>query len=399
MPVAFSKRTEWNQEANSLSEAIRQERSSGTDLIDLTITNPTACGFSYDVAALLAPLGNPEAIAYDPNPLGLLSAREAVAHYYSEHRAEVDPASILLTTGTSEAYSFLFRLLCDAGDEVLVAQPGYPLLDFLATLDDVQLRYYPLFYDFGWWIDFHTLEQRITPRTRAILLVHPNNPTGHATSLQEKLQLEELCRRYSLALIVDEVFLDYSLEEPISSFAAQDHGCLTFVISGISKICALPQMKVSWIVVCDQSGQTGEALARLEVISDTFLSLNAPVEHSLKVWLEGRADVQTQILNRVRHNRKILTSCADLQTLAVASGWMAIVRMPTWCADKTVAVALVREAGIVTHPGSFYGLPGEQYLVLSLLVQPILFSEGITRLRHWSESSRLIAEPSSSTGG
>lgn len=394
MPVAFSKRTEWDREISSLTEAVAQERALGSDLIDLTISNPTACGFLYEAATLLAPLGTPAGATYDPNPMGQLSAREAVSQYYFEHNAEVRPASILLTTSTSEAYSFLFRLLCNAGDEVLVAQPGYPLLDFLATLHDVQLRSYPLFYDFGWWIDLHTLEQRITPRTRAIVVVHPNNPTGHATSPGERLRLEDFCRRHSLALIVDEVFLDYSLTGSIPSFTTGDHGCLTFILSGISKICALPQMKVSWIVVEGDTWEVGESLARLEVISDTFLSMNAPAQLSLPAWLQGRKAIQAQILERVRQNRDRLASGSGLQMLALESGWAAIVKVPSWCAQKRIAESLVQEAGVIVHPGSFYGLPGERYLVLSLLTPLSLFQEGIVRIDRWtapteSQSHRL----------
>ena len=188
-------------------------RPSGRRLIDLTVSNPTVCGFHYDAEAILAALSDPRALVYDPDPRGMRSAREAVAGYYADHGAVIDPDAVILTTSTSEGYGYLFRLLCDAGDEVLVAQPSYPLFDFLADLEDVRLRPYPLFYDYGWWIDFAELERRIGPRTRAIVLVHPNNPTGHATRAGERRRLEEICARHGLALIVDEVFLDYPMEK------------------------------------------------------------------------------------------------------------------------------------------------------------------------------------------
>ena len=311
IPMArFSIRTAWDIRESDLANAVRLRRERGDSVLDLTLSNPTACGFDYKSLDLLSALQSPKSLVYDPNPRGLLSAREAVAGYYADHGAEVLPDQIILTTSTSEAYSFLFRVLCNAGDAVLTGQPGYPLFEFLATLDDVVLTTYPLFYDFGWWIDFAELERNITPRTRALVLVHPNNPTGHATRSEQRLKLEEICLRHDLALIVDEVFLDYPVAEnsthagatftrprEIESFACGPHPCLTFVVSGLSKICALPQMKVAWIAAfgadsspdLDLISDRAEALNRLEVIADTFLSLNAPVQHALPTWLARRA--------------------------------------------------------------------------------------------------------------
>jgi len=348
-------------------------------LLDLTVSNPTACGFQYDADSILAALNNPASIAYDPNPKGILSAREAVAEYYASHSAEVDPDRLILTTSTSEAYSFLFRLLCDPGDTVLVAQPSYPLFDFLADLDDVRLQTYPLFEDFGWWIDFAELERRITPRTRAIILVHPNNPTGHATSRPERDRLESLCAEHDLALIVDEVFLDYGLAGKIESFATGPHPCLKFVLSGISKIAALPQMKVGWIAAFGPDDARTKALARLEVVADTFLSMNAPAQNALPTWLAGRESIQQQILARVRTNLgKLQASGADY--LRVEAGWSAILRVPQRRANPDIAETLVRTVGVVVHPGSFYGLPGQRYVVVSLIGAQETFVRGIETL-------------------
>jgi len=210
----FSARTSWDVGESSYAAAVREARASGRRVYDLTISNPTRCRFVYD-ANLLGALGDLRALVYDPDPRGLAVAREAVAGYYADHGAAVTASDLVLTTSTSESYSYLFRLLCDPGDEVLVAQPSYPLFDFLADLDDVRLRPYPLFYDHGWWIDFAELERAITPRTRAVLVVHPNNPTGHWTGTSERELLEALCVRHGLALIVDEVFLDYPLREVV----------------------------------------------------------------------------------------------------------------------------------------------------------------------------------------
>ena len=236
----FSTRTAWDISESSYAAAVREVRASGRRVYDLTLSNPTRCGFNYDAEALLGPLSDPRALVYDPDPRGMASARDAVAGYYLGHGARIAADELILTTSTSESYSFLFRLLCDAGDEVLVAQPSYPLFDFLADLDDVRLRPYPLFYDHGWYIDFSELERAITPRTRAILVVHPNNPTGHWTGERERL--EAICVQHGLALIVDEVFLDYPLREltpPPQSFACGAHPALTFILSGLSKIAGL----------------------------------------------------------------------------------------------------------------------------------------------------------------
>lgn len=386
IPGPFSTRTAWDTTPSDLAQAIAEARASGRPLIDLTLSNPTACGFTYDSGAILAALTDPAALRYDPIPQGLLSAREAVAGYYASHNARVDPGQILLTTSTSEAYSFLFRLLCDPGDEVLVAEPGYPLFSFLADLDSVHLRPYPLFFDFGWWIDFASLERAIGPRTRAILLIHPNNPTGHPTSLPERHRLDELCAARNLALIVDEVFLDYSLESPIESFATGPHPALTFVLSGLSKIAALPQMKVAWLSVFGPAPLRDEALTRLEIIADTMLSLSAPAQHALPAWLESRELIVPQITARVRANLATLTA-SGLPFLHVQAGWNAILRLPT--TSHSPPENLIRTAGIVVHPGSFYGISGQSRVVVSLIVPAAHFQVGTQNLVQWIEPNQL----------
>src|SRR5580698_1639569 len=221
----LSARTGWDGGESGFAAAIREARAAGRRLVDLTVSNPTVCAFEYDAEAILRPLARVEGLTYDPDPRGLRSAREAVVGYYRDHGAGVDADAVVLTTSTSEGYGYLFRLLCDGGDEVLVAQPSYPLFDFLADLEDVRLKTYPLFYDYGWWIDFAELERSIGPRTRAVVVVHPNNPTGNFTRKAERERLEEICVRHGLALIVDEVFLDYPVEaeEPVTSFAVGPH--------------------------------------------------------------------------------------------------------------------------------------------------------------------------------
>ncbi|QHS51256.1 pyridoxal phosphate-dependent aminotransferase [Edaphobacter sp. 12200R-103] len=377
MSYRFSSRTGWDLRESSFAESIRKAKSEGRDLVDLTVSNPTVCGFIYDHDAVLAPLSDSRALTYDPDPRGMLSAREAVAGYYVDHGAQVSPGALLLTTSTSEAYGYLFRLLCDAGDEILVAQPSYPLFDFLADLEDVRLRPYPLFYDYGWWIDFAELERRIGPKTRAIVLVHPNNPTGHGTGREERTRLEEICSRRGLAMIVDEVFLDYPLgKRKIESFACGPHPVLTFILSGMSKIAGLPQMKVGWIAAFGPDAGREAALARLEVIADTFLSMNAPAQLALPLWLQSRFPLQKQILERTSANLNAIRD-NGLQVLHTDAGWSAVVRL------RSVGITpegLLSEDAVVVHPGSFYGMPEPERIVVSLITPRVALSEGVRRI-------------------
>jgi len=376
----FSTRTNWETTETELSRTLRERRKAGLPIVDLTASNPTQCGFTYDKAAILTPLATSEALIYDPNPQGILSARKAVCRYYRDHNATVDLAQVFLTTSTSEAYSYVFRLLCDPDDEVLIAQPSYPLFDFLAALDDVKLVPHELFYDHGWHLDFAALRQRITPRTRAIMLVHPNNPTGHFTRPEDRKQLESLCLDHGLALIVDEVFLDYPLTERGSSFAVGPHPVLTFVLSGLSKIAGLPQMKAAWIAVFGSEEIADDAQARLEIIADTFLSMNAPVQHALPHWLSHNS-IQRQIQQRIIRNLQnvdaLLSGQSMVTRLAVEAGWYVTLRIPAILRDEDTAKKLIRDAGVLIHPGYFFGFAGEGWLVASLLAPEEEFQTGL----------------------
>jgi alanine-synthesizing transaminase len=373
----WSARTQWDLAETPWAHHLARLRASGTRLLDLTASNPTHCGFTYDAVSILAPLGDPSALRYDPDPRGLLPAREAVCHYYLDHGAVVDPERVFLTTSTSEAYSFLFRLLCDPGDEVLIGQPGYPLFDFLARLDDVRLVPYELFYDHGWHLDLEALRRRVTPRTRAITVVHPNNPTGHFTQRGERTALEEFCREQGLTLIVDEVFLDYGLNRAGESFATGTHAVPTFVLSGLSKVAALPQMKAAWIACFAE----GEARQRLEVISDTFLSMSAPIQCALPAWLNQRATLQGQIRERVAGNLASLDAILRRQKLVtrleVEAGWYAILRIPGLQPEEEIALSLLLERAVVVHPGGFFGFSGDRWLVVSLLAPSTDFAEAM----------------------
>jgi len=375
--MRFSQRTNWNTEESGLARAHRLRREAGLPIADLTASNPTRCGFVYP-QDLLEALTDPRALDYDPQPRGSLRAREAVCAYYADLGALVRPEQVILTTSTSEAYSFLFRLLCDPGSEILVAQPGYPLFDFLAVLDDVGLKAAPLVYDHGWQIDPEGFRRAMTANTRAIVLVHPNNPTGHFTKPWEAAELARLCREFDLSLIVDEVFLDYGFAGGVSTFAAGFDGVPVFAVSGLSKIAGLPQMKAAWIVTTGPAA--GSALDRLEVIADTFLSMNAPVQCALPAWLEGRAAIQNQIRARVAANLAEL----DLQLerlpevcrLQVEGGWYAVLRIPALQPDEQTVLALL-EQGVWVQPGFFFAMPESGWLVVSLLGPKQEFSTGV----------------------
>lgn len=389
--MRFSARTAWELGENALTAKVRERRARGEPVLDLTTSNPTACGFVYEAEALLSPLAAPAALEYEPQPFGLERARAAVAHYYRDHGAKVPVERICLTTSTSEAYSYLFRLLCDPGDEVLIATPSYPLFDFIARLDSVVLREYPLQHDPGasitsahaWTIDFAALRGAVNERTRAIVVVHPNNPTGNYASAAEREELETICAQHGLALIVDEVFLDYAIHSDAraKSFAADDGPALCFVLSGLSKVCALPQMKLSWIAARGPAERLSDALARLEVVADTFLSVNAPTQAALPNWLGDRDRMQLQIRERVRRNLVALDARlrgTHADRLALEGGWAAVLRVPREVAGQAFAEAAL-DRGVLVQPGEFYGLPSGR-AVVSLLSLPDVWDRGLTLL-------------------
>ena len=387
----FSKRTGWKLAENAYTRALRAHQQSGRRILDLTASNPTTCGFQYDEAAILSTLGSPASLRYDPDPKGLLSARVAIASYYREMnpRADVDPERLMLTTGTSEAYSFLFRLLCEPGDEVVVAQPSYPLFEFLAAIQDIRLRPFRLLYDHGWQIDFHALEQAITKRAKAILLVHPNNPTGQFIRRDEADKLRSICAQRGLALVIDEVFLDYRLARSNSpaarqgTFAAEPRA-LTFALSGLSKVSALPQMKIGWIAASGPDALVRDALARLEIISDTYLSLSAPLQNALPALLAERRRMQPHLIARVETNLANLDAALAGQRLVsrleMEGGWYAVLRVPAIQSDEEFAIRLLEQHGVLVQPGHFYEFPGDGYLVVSLLTPTEDFSRGVREL-------------------
>ncbi|MFZ3213033.1 MAG: pyridoxal phosphate-dependent aminotransferase [Terriglobales bacterium] len=379
----FASRTGWALAPNRFSTALDRHRASGREALDLTESNPTRCGFVYD-QSLLSALADRRGLAYDPHPNGLRAAREAVCGYYRQRGAEIHPEQVVLTASTSEGYSFIFRLLCDPGDEVLVPAPSYPLFEFLASIHDVKLVSYPLLYDHGWQIDLHGLAEALSSRTRAILVVHPNNPTGSFVKLAEMEILDELCRERGLALVADEVFLDYAHDGIARPSFASPRQALTFTLSGISKICALPQMKLAWIVASGAPELAREALARLEVIADTYLSVSTPVQLALPDFLARDDEIQRQVKERVAANLaelgRQLAEQKSVRRLEVEGGWYAVLRVPVTRSDEELAIALLDEQSVVVHPGHFYDFPGEGYLVVSLITPAEVFAEGMRRV-------------------
>src|SRR5579859_2865716 len=382
----FSHRTNWRLGPNALTRAIEEVRASGQEILDLTVSNPTEAGVRPDAEIVLAALTNPEAMSYNPQPRGLLAARQAVCHYYRESHEvfDLDPEHLLLTTSTSEAYSYVFRLLCNPGDEVLVPKPSYPLFEFLADLADVKLVPYPLLYDHGWQVDFDSLYKAATAQSRAVILVHPNNPTGSYASASETSAFNAFCSDYNLALIVDEVFLDYAHDGvPRNSFAT-NADALTFTLSGVSKISALPQMKLAWVATSGPQEMVAAAGARLEIIADTYLSMNAPIQHAAAVLLDQRKQIQPILLDRLRVNLAELDgqlagrpSCTRL---LVEGGWYVVLRVPVLGTDEDLAIDILRKMAVIVHPGHFYDFPNEGHLVLSLITGPEAFREGLARV-------------------
>jgi len=382
----FSKRTDWKLTPNRFTQAQAELRATGIEVLDLSLSNPTRTGLHYEEEAILQALAPREAMDYDPQPKGLLSARQAVARYYRDahERFEVDPESVILTTSTSEGYSYVFRLLCNTDDEILVPKPSYPLFEFIADLHDVKLAPYPLLYDQGWQIDFPSLYKAVNHRTRAVVVVHPNNPTGSYASPSEVEDLNRFCAEYGLALIVDEVFLDYAHDGAARASLVANSAALTFTLSGLSKIACLPQMKVAWIVTSGPVEKQQEALARLEVIADTYLSMNAPLQLAMPVLLEQRQSIQPLLLDRVRANLEELDRQLERQKacerLRVEGGWYVALRVPALQSDEDLAIDLLRKVAVLVHPGHFYDFPSDGYLVLSLITPAKDFREGVSRI-------------------
>ncbi len=379
--MTLSRRTRWAAAPNPLTAALAARTAAGHDTVDLTVSNPTAVGLDPLDDAGRAALSHPDTRRYRPDPRGLPEAREAVARYYRDRGRRVDPDHILLTASTSEAYGWVFKLLCDPGDSVRVAHPSYPLFDDLAALEGVTLRPFPM-ERFGRW---ELTLPPPDPEARALLLVHPNNPTGHLLRRAERDEAARWCADSNAALVVDEVFLDAVTAPPpdaCDTLAGEDR-CLTLVLSGLSKVAALPQLKLGWIVVSGPPSLRDEALRRLEYLADCYLSVSAPVQHALPTLLAGRRRIQSALGARVAEHRARLTATfADtaVTLLPADAGWNAVVRLPRTDTDEAWALRAL-DHGVLVHPGYFFDFAGEGYAVLSLLPPPETFDRGLQRLR------------------
>jgi aspartate/methionine/tyrosine aminotransferase len=384
----FSSRTNWHRQPNRLAELLEECRKSGKPIYDLTNSNPTDCGIHYPEQEILSALSNPDALQYHPDPRGLLTAREAISNYYREKNVRVNLSDIFLTASTSEAYSLAFKLLCNPGESILVPRPSYPLFDYLAQVNDVLVQHYYLIYDHGWHIDIESLKNARTESTRAIVMVNPHNPTGMFLKKSEYNAIEEFGVKNNLAFIVDEVFADYAFVEDKNRIAstAGNSEVLTFTLNGISKLAGFPQMKLGWIVVGGEESIRREASERLEILCDTFLSVNTPVQVALPELFRIGQLARATILDRIKSNYKYLyqafinTAC----TLAPIEGsWYAILKVPRTKSDEEWALGLLEHKGVYLYPGYFFDFVEEGYLVVSLLADEVLFRQAITEVMNY----------------
>lgn len=401
----YSLRTQWELDLNPLAARREELMRAGAPVIDLTESNPTRCGFAYPEREILSALATTASLTYNPDPRGSLPARQAVASYYADRsHAGIPPERIVLCASTSEAYSWLMKLLCDPGDSILIPAPSYPLFEFLAKAEDVRLDRYELEYDGRWGLDLASLERRCGSRTRAVVVVQPNNPTGSFLSGEELVALGAFCRSRGLALIADEVFADYPFEGTPGSRPSVLclEGPVTFTLGGLSKAVGLPQLKLSWIIVGGheppapaprdlpadagdrRANPVDEAVSRLEVLGDTFLSVNTPIQHAAARILEVGSIVQKEIRERVRENRANLLSVhrrtSAWECLAGEGGWFAVLRAPHVVTDEELALTLLEQDRVYVHPGHFFDFATDGYLVISLLPRGGDFREGTARL-------------------
>jgi alanine-synthesizing transaminase len=381
----FSRRTNWELNANRLSDELELLRSKKIDIIDLTESNPTRCGFEYP-PELLSALADPANLNYAPDSKGMLKARQEVARHYG---GSVDAESIVLTSSTSEAYAFLLRLLVNPGERVLIGKPSYPLFQYLIELADAEYDFYPMVFEGTWRIDFEALEEIIVPNTRVLILVNPNNPTGSYVSPDELKRLNDFCRKHRLAIISDEVFFDYRLDDKAQGVSLLNNKeVLTFVLGGLSKSLALPQMKLSWIMASGPEPDVKEALNRLEIIADTFLSVNTPVQNALASWFLLQKKIQGQIVRRVRRNYDTIRAMAareSIECLPSDGGWYAVLRIPSAQNEEEWILELLDQKRVLVHPGYFFDFSEEGHIVVSLLPPEDRMAAGLQKLFEWSK--------------
>ena len=371
----FSTRLAWDQAPNAVSRLLDARRAAGHRILDLTESNPGRAGVSLAAQEVLDPLSHAGSLGYEPSPLGLEATRRAVARHL-----DTPAERLVLTASTSEAYSYLFKLLADPQDDILVPQPSYPLFEYLARLEGLSIRPYPLRYHEGWWLDTQELARQITERSRAIVVVNPNNPTGSYLKQEELDRLARLCATRNLALISDEVFFPCVLEsglKPVST--ANVNGCLTFTLGGLSKLLGLPQMKLGWIQVSGPEPLVQSSLAKLELIADSYLSVSAPVQHAAASWLERQPAFFSLLMARLTRNLQTLRRFTE--PLRLEGGWYATIRLRKDRSEEDWAVFLLDRHDVLIQPGYFYDFGTEAFAVISLLTAPHEMEEGLRRLR------------------
>lgn len=371
-------------EPNALARLIQAKRRSGASVADLTESNPTRAGLTYP-QALLAPLGDARAVEYDPQPLGLWSARAAVAADFRRRGIVISADRVALTSSTSEAYALLFKLLCDAGDRVLVPHPSYPLFEHLTRLECVEAVPYALEYHGTWRIDIDSIRQALDARARAILVVSPNNPTGSLLHRADLARLAGIARDHKLALIGDEVFADYRIEAaPDATHILAGGDVLAFSLGGLSKSAGLPQVKLGWIGFGGPSAHVDEALAGYEMIADTYLSVSTPVQAAAAALIESGAAIRAQIMARITRNLESLrmqaASFPAITVLPVEGGWSAVMQVPAVGSEEALILHLLDQDDVLVHPGYFFDFPREAFIVVSLIVEPKLFDRAIARV-------------------
>jgi alanine-synthesizing transaminase len=380
----ISSRLPLNLEPNALAKLVHARRRAGATIADLTESNPTRVGLSYP-ADLLAPLADPQAMEYDPQPLGLWPARAAVAADFRRRGIVISADRVAVTSSTSEAYALLFKLLCNAGDQVLVPHPSYPLFEHLTRLECVEAIPYSLEYHGSWRIDIESVRRSLTDRVRAILIVSPNNPTGSFLHRDDLALLAEIARDRNLPLIGDEVFADYRLDSaPASAQLLTCSDVLAFSLGGLSKSAGLPQLKLGWIGFGGPSDRVDEALAAYEIVADTYLSVSTPVQGAAAALIESGTAIRSQIQARIARNLSALRARAAafpaIDVLPVEGGWSAVIQVPAVQSEEALILALLEKDDVLAHPGYFFDFSREAFVVVSLLVEPLVFDRAIARV-------------------
>jgi alanine-synthesizing transaminase len=392
----YSSRLSWSLLPNPLSNLLEKQRRLGIPLLDLTISNPTEAFPHYPHGRMTQAYAGIADFTYRPDPFGHEQARTTIAAWYQHRGIDISPNQLALTASTSEAYSLLFKLLCDPGDEILIPIPSYPLFEYLARLESVKTVPYRLLYDGSWFIDFASMRAAISTRTKAIVIVNPNNPTGSFLKIQECAALFEIANQHRLPVISDEVFMDYAFNHPSNDLPSNDltrtligrDNTLSFSLNGLSKAAGMPQVKLGWIAINGPAAARSEARARLELILDTYLSVGTPVQSALGSLLEAGAEIQRQIAARITQNRAALIAAlqgSPVHILHAEGGWSAILQLPNICKEEIWAARLLSEQQVLVQPGYFFDMAAEAYIIVSLITTPDVFAEGIKRLRLLAE--------------